>query len=111
MSMPSSGPAAGRLPRRAPLTARAASRIVHPLTAPASGRRWKATSVILSTSSALASTPSLVGTALRREHRAGPSEESGRGLLLVQQLADSWRSAPSTRAEGKVVWAELTALR
>ncbi|WP_393054838.1 ATP-binding protein [Streptomyces sp. LN549] len=43
------------------------------------------------------------------EHRAGPDEESGRGLLLVQQLADSWGSARSTRAEGKVVWAELTA--
>ncbi|WP_223281302.1 ATP-binding protein [Streptomyces antnestii] len=42
------------------------------------------------------------------EHRAGPGEESGRGLLLVQQLADRWGSARSTRAEGKVVWAELT---
>lgn len=42
-------------------------------------------------------------------HHAGPGEESGRGLLLVQQLADSWGSARSTRAEGKVVWAELTA--
>lgn len=45
------------------------------------------------------------------EHRAGPEEEGGRGLLLVQQLADSWGSEPSTRAEGKVVWAELAALR
>jgi anti-sigma regulatory factor (Ser/Thr protein kinase) len=43
------------------------------------------------------------------EHRAGPGEERGRGLLLVQQLADRWGSARSTRAEGKVVWAELTA--
>lgn len=43
------------------------------------------------------------------EHRAGPGEESGRGLFLVQQLADTWGSARSTRAEGKVVWAELTA--
>ncbi|MEU8697751.1 ATP-binding protein [Streptomyces sp. NPDC048680] len=43
------------------------------------------------------------------EHLAGPGEESGRGLFLVQQLADSWGSARSTRAEGKVVWAELTA--
>ncbi|MGW0856833.1 ATP-binding protein [Streptomyces sp. NPDC002690] len=41
--------------------------------------------------------------------RVGPGEESGRGLLLVQQLADSWGSARSTRSEGKVVWAELTA--
>lgn len=43
------------------------------------------------------------------EHRAGPGEESGRGLFLVQQLADGWGSARSTRARGKVVWAELTA--
>ncbi|WSV01367.1 ATP-binding protein [Streptomyces sp. NBC_01023] len=43
------------------------------------------------------------------EHLAGPGEEGGRGLFLVQQLADRWGSARSTRAEGKVVWAELTA--
>ncbi|MFD0023442.1 ATP-binding protein [Streptomyces sp. NPDC058382] len=43
------------------------------------------------------------------EHRAGPGEENGRGLFLVSQLADSWGSARSTWAEGKVVWAELTA--
>ncbi|WP_443046698.1 ATP-binding protein [Streptomyces sp. NBC_00247] len=43
------------------------------------------------------------------ERHAGPGEEGGRGLLLVQQLADSWGSARSTRGVGKVVWAELTA--
>lgn len=43
------------------------------------------------------------------ENRAGPGEESGRGLLLVQQLSYSWGSARSTWAGGKVVWAELTA--
>ncbi|MER5277281.1 ATP-binding protein [Streptomyces sp. NPDC002809] len=43
------------------------------------------------------------------ERLVGPDEESGRGLLLVRQLADNWGSARSTRAEGKVVWAELTA--
>lgn len=43
------------------------------------------------------------------EHLAGPREEGGRGLFLVQQLADRWGSARSTRAEGNVVWAELTA--
>ncbi|MFB7509250.1 ATP-binding protein [Streptomyces broussonetiae] len=42
------------------------------------------------------------------EYRAGLAEEGGRGLFLVQQLADRWGSASSTRAEGKVVWAELT---
>lgn len=45
----------------------------------------------------------------RPEHPAGPGGESGRGLFLVQQLADSWGSARSTRAEGNVVWAELAA--
>ncbi|WP_285572133.1 MULTISPECIES: ATP-binding protein [unclassified Streptomyces] len=43
------------------------------------------------------------------DHRAGPGEENGRGLFLVSQLADRWGSARSTRAEGNVVWAELTA--
>lgn len=43
------------------------------------------------------------------EHRVGPDEEGGRGLFLVEQLADRWGSACSTRAEGNVVWAELTA--
>ncbi|MFG2884792.1 ATP-binding protein [Streptomyces sp. NPDC048297] len=43
------------------------------------------------------------------QHRAGPDEEGGRGLYLVQQLADRWGSACSTRARGKVVWAELSA--
>ncbi|MGI5466217.1 ATP-binding protein [Streptomyces sp. CA-132043] len=40
-------------------------------------------------------------------HRAGPCEESGRGLFLVQQLADHWGSTHSTRTAGKVIWAEL----
>ncbi|MEV8319250.1 ATP-binding protein [Streptomyces sp. NPDC059900] len=40
---------------------------------------------------------------------AGADEENGRGLLLVQQLADRWGSARSTRATGTVVWAEMTA--
>ncbi|MER7841210.1 ATP-binding protein [Streptomyces sp. NPDC096040] len=43
------------------------------------------------------------------EYHAGPGQESGRGLFLVQQLADRWGSARSTRTGGKVVWAELTA--
>ncbi|MEU8708453.1 ATP-binding protein [Streptomyces sp. NPDC048565] len=43
------------------------------------------------------------------ERRAGLDEECGRGLFLVSQLAYSWGSARSTRCEGKVVWAELTA--
>jgi anti-sigma regulatory factor (Ser/Thr protein kinase) len=42
------------------------------------------------------------------EHRAGLGE-SGRGLFLVQQIADSWGSALSTRAGGNVIWAELGA--
>lgn len=43
------------------------------------------------------------------EHLAGPGEENGRGLFLVQQIADRWGSARSPRAEGNIVWAELTA--
>ncbi|MFI7387265.1 ATP-binding protein [Streptomyces sp. NPDC049813] len=43
------------------------------------------------------------------QQQAGPWAESGRGLVLIQQLADRWGSARSTRVEGKVVWAELTA--
>ncbi|WP_327288969.1 ATP-binding protein [Streptomyces sp. NBC_01198] len=50
------------------------------------------------------------GTPLRRpERHAGPGEESGRGLFLVQRLADRWGSARSTRTEGNLVWAELAA--
>ncbi|WP_460246655.1 ATP-binding protein [Streptomyces sp. BYX5S] len=38
---------------------------------------------------------------------AGPGDENGRGLFLVEQLAERWGSGHSTRSEGKVVWAEL----
>ncbi|WP_053639499.1 ATP-binding protein [Streptomyces sp. NRRL F-4707] len=34
-------------------------------------------------------------------------EESGRGLLIVQQLADSWGTARSDRTGGNTVWAVL----
>ncbi|AJE80545.1 regulatory protein [Streptomyces albus] len=49
------------------------------------------------------------GTAIRRPDNArpGPEDESGRGLLIVQQLADSWGTARSTRTGGKAVWAVL----
>ncbi len=43
------------------------------------------------------------------EHRAGPCEESGRGLFIVRQIADDWGCARSTRTRGKLVWAELAA--
>ncbi|MET9494472.1 ATP-binding protein [Streptomyces sp. NPDC006552] len=42
------------------------------------------------------------------ERHAAPFAEGGRGLVLIQQLADRWGSARSTRVDGKVVWAELT---
>ncbi|CAM5240626.1 hypothetical protein SALBM135S_01053 [Streptomyces alboniger] len=35
-----------------------------------------------------------------------PASESGRGLLLVAALADSWGITPRTSAPGKTVWAE-----
>jgi anti-sigma regulatory factor (Ser/Thr protein kinase) len=36
-----------------------------------------------------------------------PDAESGRGLLLVAQLADRWAVAPRPGAPGKTVWAEV----
>ncbi|GGQ01967.1 ATP-binding protein [Streptomyces roseolilacinus] len=36
-----------------------------------------------------------------------PDDESGRGLLLVAELADRWGVAPRTGAPGKNVWAEV----
>jgi len=44
--------------------------------------------------------------------RAGPDEESGRGIALVQALADRWDWATVPGWPGKVVWAVLrSALR
>ncbi|MBD0710595.1 MULTISPECIES: ATP-binding protein [unclassified Streptomyces] len=42
------------------------------------------------------------GTPERRE----PADESGRGLLLVDALADRWGVGP--RSPGKIVWCEFT---
>ncbi|MFF9126533.1 ATP-binding protein [Streptomyces sp. NPDC014889] len=39
--------------------------------------------------------------------RSGSEDESGRGLLIVQQLADSWATARSTRTGGNAVLAVL----
>jgi anti-sigma regulatory factor (Ser/Thr protein kinase) len=36
-----------------------------------------------------------------------PDGESGRGLLLVDALADDWGVTPRPAAPGKTVWAEL----
>ena len=36
-----------------------------------------------------------------------PDGESGRGLLLVDALADDWGVAPRPAAPGKTVWAEV----
>nr|WP_311737257.1 ATP-binding protein [Streptomyces sp. Ag109_O5-1] len=44
---------------------------------------------------------------LRRE--PGPDDEGGRGLLLVEQLADSWGVDRSRLTSGHAVWATLTA--
>ena len=40
--------------------------------------------------------------------RAGPEDESGRGLMLVQAMCDRWGSDAVPGWRGKVVWAELT---
>ncbi|WP_330456104.1 ATP-binding protein [Streptomyces sp. NBC_00820] len=39
----------------------------------------------------------------------GPDDEGGRGLLLVEYLADSWGVDRSRLTGGKAVWATLTA--
>ncbi|MFG2682026.1 ATP-binding protein [Streptomyces sp. NPDC048392] len=39
--------------------------------------------------------------------RSGSHDEGGRGLLIVQQLADSWGTARSSRTGGNAVWAVL----
>ncbi|MET9496346.1 ATP-binding protein [Streptomyces sp. NPDC006552] len=36
-----------------------------------------------------------------------PDAESGRGLVLVEALADAWGSGPRPRGPGKTVWCEL----
>ncbi|HET9382085.1 MAG TPA: ATP-binding protein [Streptomyces sp.] len=36
-----------------------------------------------------------------------PDDESGRGLLIVAQLADAWGTAPNPATTGSLVWAEL----
>jgi len=38
----------------------------------------------------------------------GPDDECGRGLLLVQQIADSWGVDRSALTGGNAVWATLT---
>jgi anti-sigma regulatory factor (Ser/Thr protein kinase) len=39
--------------------------------------------------------------------RPGPCAESGRGLLIVQELAMAWGTERSLRLAGYMVWAEL----
>jgi anti-sigma regulatory factor (Ser/Thr protein kinase) len=41
---------------------------------------------------------------------AGPDDESGRGLMLVEALCKRWDCAIPTGWQGKVVWAELRAV-
>jgi anti-sigma regulatory factor (Ser/Thr protein kinase) len=38
---------------------------------------------------------------------AGPDDESGRGLMLVEALSDRWGCGVPPGGDGKVVWAEL----
>lgn len=40
--------------------------------------------------------------------RPGADDESGRGLLLVAELAESWGTGPSRLTGGSAVWATLT---
>jgi anti-sigma regulatory factor (Ser/Thr protein kinase) len=43
---------------------------------------------------------------LPEDTRANPPKERGRGLLILDAMADAWGSEPT--ADGKVVWAEIT---
>lgn len=38
---------------------------------------------------------------------AGPDDESGRGLMLVEALCERWDSGPVPGRDGKVVWAQV----
>jgi anti-sigma regulatory factor (Ser/Thr protein kinase) len=38
---------------------------------------------------------------------AGPDDESGRGLMLVEAISERWNSAIQPDWNGKVVWAEV----
>jgi hypothetical protein len=40
----------------------------------------------------------------------GGLDESGRGLILVDAIADRWGWSPANRRPGKVVWAEMSLL-
>ncbi|MEU6097660.1 ATP-binding protein [Streptomyces sp. NPDC047079] len=42
---------------------------------------------------------------------AGPTRTGGRGLLLVEALADRWGCEPRSDGPGKAVWAEYTVAR
>lgn len=45
--------------------------------------------------------------ALPEPRRAGPDDESGRGLALVALLADDWGAEPRPYGIGKYVWFEI----
>lgn len=45
--------------------------------------------------------------ALPCPREAGPDDESGRGLALVELLADAWGACPRPYGIGKAVWFEL----
>ena len=44
---------------------------------------------------------------LSPRHSPAPHAENGRGLLLVQQIADAWGVTRSSRTSGNAVWAAL----
>ncbi|MEU2718685.1 ATP-binding protein [Streptomyces sp. NPDC007205] len=39
--------------------------------------------------------------------RPGPDDETGRGLVIVQEIADRWGIERSARTRGNAVWANL----
>lgn len=46
-----------------------------------------------------------------RRREAGPHDEEGRGLFLVEQFSEEWGAYTPRGASGKVTWALFTAQR
>jgi anti-sigma regulatory factor (Ser/Thr protein kinase) len=51
------------------------------------------------------------GERLPSPRRPADGDQFGRGLLLVEALADRWGTEPGTAGVGKTVWAELALRR
>ncbi|GAA1902546.1 hypothetical protein GCM10009837_27280 [Streptomyces durmitorensis] len=95
---------AWRLPRGPRSVGRARSLLAE------QARAWKVPNDVADTAVLLLS--ELMTNAVRHGRvPAGPDDESGRGLALVELLADAWGSHPRPYGIGKTVWIELALCR